>query len=68
MHAFFREASAIHLPEHDHVGSRFFRYWPFYPAPFKPIGQYISYLLGVIMLGMGLYVAGRFSPGADLAS
>ena len=26
----------------------------FYPAPFKPIGQYISYLLGVIMLGMGL--------------
>ncbi len=26
----------------------------FYPAPFKPIGKYISYLLGVIMLGMGL--------------
>ncbi|MDF2499838.1 MAG: Bile acid:sodium symporter [Anaerosporomusa subterranea] len=26
----------------------------FYPAPFKPIGKYISYLLGIIMLGMGL--------------
>lgn len=26
----------------------------FYPAPFKPIGAYISYLLGIIMLGMGL--------------
>ena len=26
----------------------------FYPAPFKPIGKYISYMLGVIMLGMGL--------------
>ncbi|MDD4599457.1 Pantothenate precursors transporter PanS [bioreactor metagenome] len=26
----------------------------FYPAPFKPIGPYISYLLGIIMLGMGL--------------
>lgn len=26
----------------------------FYPAPFKPIGKHISYLLGVIMLGMGL--------------
>lgn len=25
-----------------------------YPAPFKPIGPNISYLLGVIMLGMGL--------------
>ena len=25
-----------------------------YPAPFKPIGANISYLLGVIMLGMGL--------------
>ena len=24
------------------------------PEPFKPIGKYISYLLGVIMLGMGL--------------
>ncbi|NLP42763.1 MAG: bile acid:sodium symporter family protein [Veillonellaceae bacterium] len=26
----------------------------YYPAPFKPIGPYISYLLGIIMLGMGL--------------
>ncbi|TWH48679.1 bile acid:sodium symporter family protein [Sporomusa sp. KB1] len=26
----------------------------FYPEPFKPIGKNISYLLGVIMLGMGL--------------
>lgn len=26
----------------------------FHPEPFKPIGKYISYLLGVIMLGMGL--------------
>ena len=26
----------------------------FYPAPFKPVGKYISYLLGIIMLGMGL--------------
>lgn len=26
----------------------------FYPAPFKPIGKYISYMLGIIMLGMGL--------------
>lgn len=26
----------------------------FFPAPFKPIGKYISYMLGVIMLGMGL--------------
>ena len=26
----------------------------FYPAPFKPVGKYISYMLGVIMLGMGL--------------
>lgn len=26
----------------------------FNPEPFKPIGKYISYLLGVIMLGMGL--------------
>lgn len=26
----------------------------FYPAPFKPIGGYISYMLGIIMLGMGL--------------
>lgn len=26
----------------------------FYPAPFKPIGKSISYLLGIIMLGMGL--------------
>lgn len=25
-----------------------------YPTPFKPIGGYISYMLGVIMLGMGL--------------
>lgn len=24
------------------------------PEPFKPIGKYISYLLGVDMLGMGL--------------
>lgn len=24
------------------------------PAPFKPIGKYISYMLGIIMLGMGL--------------
>lgn len=24
------------------------------PEPFKPVGKYISYLLGVIMLGMGL--------------
>ena len=24
------------------------------PAPFKPVGPYISYMLGVIMLGMGL--------------
>lgn len=26
----------------------------FYQAPFKPIGKYISYMLGVIMLGMGI--------------
>jgi BASS family bile acid:Na+ symporter len=26
----------------------------FNPEPFKPIGKYISYLLGIIMLGMGL--------------
>lgn len=26
----------------------------FYPAPFKPVGKYISYMLGIIMLGMGL--------------
>ena len=26
----------------------------FFPAPFKPIGKSISYLLGIIMLGMGL--------------
>jgi BASS family bile acid:Na+ symporter len=26
----------------------------FFPTPFKPIGKYISYMLGVIMLGMGL--------------
>ena len=26
----------------------------FYPEPFKPVGKYISYMLGIIMLGMGL--------------
>lgn len=26
----------------------------FHPEPFKPIGKHISYLLGIIMLGMGL--------------
>lgn len=31
----------------------------FNPAPFKPIGPYISYMLGVIMLGMGLTMSVR---------
>lgn len=30
-----------------------------YPEPFKPIGKHISYLLGVIMLGMGLTMSLR---------
>lgn len=32
-----------------------FAAWAFFdPAPFKPYGGYVSYLLGVVMLGMGL--------------
>lgn len=42
--------------------TRFFPLWVvvfalvafFYPAPFKPYGGYVSYLLGIVMLGMGL--------------